>query len=216
MLPVLNSIFNICIIVGFAIPLLNILTGWFGGIFGVGVDIDADVDMDVDFDASADASIDGGAQTNIASHAVIPFNIMCLCLFLIVFGATGHIAKGYMANILFTVLLLIGCFLIAGLSYWALYKLVIERLKRSDASALKYHDLRGKCAEVTLKIQTDSIGTISLRDSTGAPISFRAKIDPDLKDQIPDAIQQGESVVITEVDTVNKLCYVSVRINKLQ
>ena len=67
---------------------------------------------------------------------------------------------------------------------------------------------------MTLRIMADSVGTISMRDSTGAPISFRAKMDPDLKDRMADAIQKGESVIITDVDKENKLCYVSVPFKK--
>jgi len=224
----LNYVFNICILIGFVIPLVNILTGWFGSFLSAGIDlgvdastdismdVSADINLDLSTDVSMDASvdIDMDTETNVGSNAIIPFNIMCLCLFLVVFGALGHIAKRFMSAPLFVVLLIVGCFGIAVLSYVALYVLVIKRLKQNDASAISYNDLRGKNAEVTLIIRADSIGTVSLRDSTGAPISFRAKMDPDLKDQIGEAIPKGETVVITDVDTENKFCFVSVPFNK--
>jgi len=122
--------------------------------------------------------------------------------------------KRLMTAPLFVALLLIGCLFLAGLSYWALYTLVIKRLKQNDASALTYHDLKGKSAEVTLRIPSDSIGMISLPDSTGAPISFRAKMDPDLKDRMAGAIAKGESVIITDVDKESKFCYVSLPLRK--
>ena len=254
MIATLNYIFNICILIGFTIPLLNLVSGWLGGLFsgGGGGDVDFDVDIDVptdvsvdfttdfsadiptdfsadfsadisaDFNAdfSADVGADAGSGAGTGAGgtggALIPFNIMCLCLSLVVFGATGHISKTFMASTLITILLLPVCLAIAGFAYVALYKLVILRLKNNDASATAYRDLRGKKAEVTLSIMADSVGTISLLDSTGAKISFRAKIDPDLKDKLPEKIPQGESVVITEVDTENKLCYVSMPFHKFK
>ena len=222
----LNYIFNICIIIGFVIPLLNLLTGWFGSFFSTGIDIDLDasadfnldvstdisidVSTDISLDASADFNVDAGMDTDVGSGGVVPFNIMCLCLFLVVFGALGHMVKRFMIAPLFVALLLFACFTLAALSYWALYTLVIKRLRQNDASALAYPDLKGKAATVTLRIASDSIGTISLLDSTGARITFRARMDPDLKDQMNDAIAQGESVIITDIDRENKLCYVSV------
>jgi len=203
----LNYVFNLCIIIGFLIPLLNIFTGWFGDFLGADLDFDTKVDVDVSTDAGADINVEDGG--------IIPFNVMCLCLFLVVFGALGHAAKVFMTNPLFMVLLLFGCFALSGSAYWLMYKLLIKRLKSNDASALTYRNLRGKSAEVTLSIHGDSIGTISLRDSTGAPISFRAKMDADLKDRMPDIISKGESVIITEVDKENKLCFISVPFNKL-
>ncbi|MCL2579751.1 MAG: hypothetical protein FWE32_06925 [Oscillospiraceae bacterium] len=195
--PLLIYIFNLAIIIGFVIPLLNLFTGWFGGIFG------GDLDVDVD------------AGKGVSGHGLIPFNIMCLCLFLVVFGAAGHMARPHMTNLLFTALLLAGCFVVAALAYAALYKLLIKRLKENNAAALSYHRLRGMSGEVTLTITGEGMGTVSLKDSTGAAISFRAKIDPDLRDQLPATIKTGERVVVTEVDPANKLCYVSLYIDQI-
>ena len=234
MMPALNYIFNISILIGFVIPLLNLLTGWFGSFLGVGADIDFDASpdvgagvdadaglgvsagagVDIGADISADTGVGAGAETNIGNNAVVPFNVMCLCLFLVVFGALGHVAKLFMYNTLLVILLLLSCLVIAALAYWALYTLLIKRLKDNDASATSYRDLRGKKAEVTLVIKADSIGTISIKDNIGAAISFRAKIDPDLKSQMPDSIAAGDTVIITDIDKKDKLCYVSVPFHK--
>ena len=201
-MEILNYIFNICILIGLIIPLINLLTGWFGGFFDVGADLDVDV-------PSADAV--AGGNTSVGSSAVIPFNVMCLCLFLVAFGALGHIAKLFMNSPLLTALLLAACICLAALAYWGLYVLLIKRLKNSDSVVMSLNDYLGMRAEVTLRIAQDSMGTISVQDNTGAPISFRAKMDPELKNQMPDIIAQGENVFITEVDNENKLCYVSVK-----
>ena len=205
MIETLNYIFNICIIIGFIIPLLNLLTGWFGGFFDIGGDVDVDV-------PTTDSGAVSGTSTNVGTSAIIPFNVMCLCLFLIVFGALGHIAKLFMTSLLLTILLIIACVCLAALAYWGLYVLLIKRLKNSDSVVMSLNDYLGNSAEVTLRITQDSMGTISVKDNTGAPISFRAKMDPELKSQLPDIIAQGESVVITEVDNENNLCYVSVKL----
>ena len=194
-LTLLVYLFNLSVLIGFVIPLLNLFTGWFGGVFGADLDIDTD------------------AGKGVAGHGLIPFNIMCFCLSLVVFGALGHMVRGRMTNLPITILLLAGCLIVAALAYIALYKLLIKRLKNNNAAALSYHNLRGKSGQVTLTISGDGVGTISLRDSTGAAISFRAKIDPDLRSKLPESIKTGERVIVTEVDPQNKLCYVSTYID---
>ena len=217
-LSVLNYIFNLCILIGFVIPLLNLITGWFGSFFGGGGDVDIDIDIsDVgDISDIGDIGTDAGDAPAApgSKSSGFPFNIMCLCLFLIVFGAFGQSVRRYMTALLPAVLLLGACIAIALLSYWALYKFIVKRLKESDSSVMSFQDLPGKSAEVTLSISANSVGTISLPDSTGAAISFRAKIDKHLKDQMPGTIPKGENVIITEVDVENKLCYVSTYFNR--
>jgi len=215
-MDILIYIFNICIIIGFVIPLLNLVTGWFGGFFDAGADVDVP-SLDAGgsgADVSAGADVGAGADTSIGNSALIPFNIMCLCLFLVVFGALGHIAKLFMTSSLTIVLLLVACVCVAALSYWGLYVLLIKRLKNSDSTTMTLCDLHGERAEVTLRITKDSNGMISVKDNIGAPISFRAMMDPELKSQMPDILSQGESVIITEIDRENNLCYVSVPVKK--
>ena len=230
-MAMLEYLFNISILIGFSIPLLNIFTGWFGDFLGgldvdfdidastdVGADIgiDAGTDIDLGVDTGTDIGADAGAHVHPGQSGIIPFNFMCLCLFLIVFGAFGHMTKMFMTNTLMMALLTSGCVVMGGFSYWAMYKFLIKRLKNNNAAALTYHNLRGKNGIVTLSIHGDSMGTISVQDSTGAPISFRAIADPDLKDRMPDIIATGESVIVTDVDTEKKLCHISVPLSKLK
>ena len=205
MIATLEYIFNVGILVGFLIPLVTILTGWFGGALGGG-----GADVDVDLDISADSSVDSGG----VGGSIVPFNLKCLCFALVVFGALGRLTLNLMSTTLFAVLWLSVCFLLAALAYFGLYHLLIKRLKRSDPSALSFRDLRGRNATVTLPVSADRMGTISLLDKTGAAISFRAKIDPDLKRKMPQAIPTGEPVVITGVNMEKRLCYVSLPLNK--
>ena len=195
---VLAHIFNFSIIIGFTVLLLNVIIAWIGGVFAGGSDVDIDTDADV------------GEGTS----TIIPFNLKCLCVFLVVFGATGHMARPLMTNILFTVFLITICFVVAAFTYWVLYRFIVKKLKENDASALSLKNLKGKWGEVTLTISGDSIGTIVVKDSVGGNISFRAKIDPYIKENIPDVIEKGESVLITEVDNKEKLCYVFINKKK--
>lgn len=184
-LSVLNVIFWVCAIVGFAVPVLNILLGWLG------------------------ANVDFGIETDLEFDGPFPFNILCACLFLIVFGALGIALEGRMTTPPLAVLLTLACAAAGVAAYILLYRLVIRRLKRNDPSALSFADLPGARGEVTLRIVGDRFGTISVRDSTGAALSFRAKIDPQLRGYIGEAIPQGAKIVVTEVDLNGKFCYVS-------
>ncbi|MDR1205186.1 MAG: NfeD family protein [Peptococcaceae bacterium] len=194
----LHIIFNICLGVGFVLPILSILTGWFGDFFNVDVDVDFDVDV------SADAGMDGPEF-----GGVIPFNMMCFCLLLIVFGAFGKACARWMTSLGVTAAFLLGILAVAGFFYWLLYTLVIKKLKSSDSQALSYDDFAGRRGEVTLPVRAGRIGMISVMDSTGSYISFRAKIDPGLQDFIGDVIPRGETVLITEVNAREKFCCVS-------
>jgi membrane protein implicated in regulation of membrane protease activity len=191
-IALLHVIFNICLGVGFLLPILSIVTGWLGDFFNV------------DFDAFPDAGSDG-----FEFGGVIPFNMMCLCLLLIVFGAFGKAYAGWMTSPGVTAALLLIILAIAVFFYWMLYTLVIKKLRTSNSQALSYDELVGRRGEVTLPIREDRIGMISVKDSTGSYISFRARIDPCLQDFVGDTIPQGETILVTEVNTREKLCYVS-------
>ena len=184
--PALSYIFNLCILLGLAIPVLNIATGWFGNFF----------DFDVDIDGP--------------SGGFLPFNLMCLCLLLVVFGAAGHMLSRWMDGLWPTVLLLTLALALGALFYALLYKLVITPLKRNRPYSVTYAELCGQRGEVTIRITRESLGAISVRDNTGTFLSFRAKIDPDLAARMPATIPAGEIVVVTEVDAKEKLCYVSI------
>jgi membrane protein implicated in regulation of membrane protease activity len=139
---------------------------------------------------------------------------MCFCLFLIVFGAFGHMTKRWMTALPASILLLAACILSAGLCYWLLYYLVIKRLKENDASAVSLTDLIGQVGEVTLTIRAEAVGVISVTNNTGGYLSFRARIDPNLADKMPDSLPKGERVFVVGIDHSEKICYVSTAVNK--
>lgn len=225
MLTTLNTAFIVCAIVGFAIPLLSVLTGLFGDAFNfsgadadfdvsMDMDFDADLDIDLDMDLDIDADLDLDADAGGVGGGAVPFNMMCFCLLLVVFGVVGKSLIGLMTSTLLAVVLTFAAFCVGALFYWAMYKFLVRRLKSNNPVALSYDKLIGRVGHVTLKVTADSIGMISIKDSTGALISFRAKIDPVLKDLIGDAIPTGETITITGVDINEKFCYVSTLQNK--
>ena len=184
-MAVLHVVFWVCAIVGFVILLLNVLLGWMGSALDLGFESDLDID------------------------GVFPFNILCLCLFLIVFGALGIAVERWMTSLIATILLML---LISGAgagAYALLYCFVIQKLRSSNPVALSYADLLGERGEVILRVKGEEYGMISVRDSIGAAISFRAKIDPELREYVGETIPQGTIVVVTEVCAEAKFCYVS-------
>lgn len=197
---IFEYIFNLSIVIGLIIPLFNILSGWLGGVFGGDINMDTDV----------------GADSGSSGSIPIPFDIMCLCLGLVVFGAMGRALFGFMTSLMTVILVFLGSALLAAAAYISLYKLLVRRMRENKSSAISYHDLSGKNATVTLGISKGSVGTISLLDSTGAAITFRAKMDSHLEPYMPEVIPRGEPVVITEVSEDEKLCYVSVYHNRLE
>lgn len=82
-------------------------------------------------------------------------------------------------------------------------------LKGSTIHAMTLDELKGQRAQVTLRITSDSMGTISVPDSTGGFLTFRAKKDRELAPRMNETIPAGSTVIVTEVDSGEKLCYVS-------
>lgn len=199
---VLSYVFTISIIIGFVIPLISIIMGSFGDLLSFDADIDVDLDVDIDVDVNVDGASGG--------LGLIPFNMLCLCLLLVVFGAVGHMLKKWMSSLGLAIALTAAAVVVGAVFYWLMYKFVVKKLKKSTVPAISYDDLCGEFAEVTLRISGDSMGTISLLDSTGTFVSFRAKKDPDLADRMEEVLKAGQKVMITEVDKKEKICYVTV------
>jgi len=59
-----------------------------------------------------------------------------------------------------------------------------------------------------LRITHDSEGVISLKDSTGASITYRATLSAYAGIQGDYVIKQGQEVIISDFDSDKKICYV--------
>lgn len=145
----LVTVFYCFMAAGTAIPLLSIVVGAIGGAVDASMDIDADVDAD------------GGPA---------PFNLMCLCLAAVLFGAVGRLclmALPWWASIL------VG--LLAGVAGgYLLGRFVILPLKRNDCRAFNIDRLKGAKGTVRLEIRRDFIGTVTLLSAMGSQVTYDA------------------------------------------
>ncbi|MCB8815960.1 hypothetical protein [Desulfosporosinus shakirovi] len=182
----MTILFNICLVTGFAVPILSLLTGVFGSI------------LDVDFDLDTNHDFDG----------LVPFNLMSTCFALIVFGSLGRLFAPYMINTVFTVVIIALLALVSFVAYIVLYKYVIVKLKRNNPLAITSDDIVGAVGKLTLRITKDSDGVVSVLDSTGASISYRARVCDFYKLDDTGRIDQGTEVVITGVDKDANIYYV--------
>jgi len=187
----LKIILYICLFVGFIIPILDIVLGTTTSF------INLDSINDLDFDG------------------LIPFNVMCFSFALIVFGSSGLFFMKFMTSTLLLILLL-GISLIASIiAYIFVYKYVVVKLKKSNPRALKTTDLIGETGVVVLRIKPDSMGVVSIKDSTGANITYRAALSPYAGLGGNYVINQGQEVIISDFDSDKKICYVILPKGKL-
>lgn len=183
-LDIIRYVFDVCIGAGFAVPLFSLLIGTFGSLLDFDVDLDADTGV----------------------GALVPFNLMSLCFALIVFGALGRFSVRYMDGALITIAVFAILLLYSLLGYILFYRLVVRRLRTSAPSALRREELTGKTGILTLRVTGDSDGMISLADSTGASISYRARLPEGSEDGT--VLPQGERVVVVGYDIRENVCYV--------
>lgn len=182
----LTKIFYIFIYLGFAIPILNLLIGAFGFV----ADFDIDLDADTDFDG------------------IVPFNIMSLCFAFITFGALGGFSVQYMTSTSITFFILVGLALVSFGIYIFFYRCIILKLKNSKPMALNHEDLTGKTGILTLRVTNESDGIISLKDSTGASISYKARLSITIDLDELSYLPQGEEVIVMDFDNNEMVCYV--------
>ena len=199
MIKTVEFIFNVSIGLGLAIPLLDTLMGVLGSFIDVDFDIGGHHVGDV-FDLGGEGSADAGNA--------IPLNIMCLCFGLVVFGALGRLTVGLMVNALAVIACFIGLIVISTGAYALLYKFVVGPLKKSYPKAIGYWDLLGSKGKLTLRISHNSPGTVSLKDSTGAMISYMASARAAVMKRWDGEIPQGADVIVVDIDTSKKMAFV--------
>jgi hypothetical protein len=187
MIETLIFIFNVCIGLGLAIPLISVALGFFGSI------------LNTDFDIGGESGADTG----------IPINIMCLCFSFVVFGAFGRLLASFIHGIIASVGILLGLILLSYGSYLLVYKYVVKPLQKNNANALTQWDLFGTKGKLTLRIAKDSPGTVSLKDSTGALISYVALAKDDVLSAWDGIIPQGADVIVIDVGDSENAVYVN-------
>ena len=182
-MEILNTIFTVCIIVGFAIPILNIFFGFFDSL---------------DFEIGGDCAAGVG----------VGFHFTSGMLGIAIFGILGKFTLGRMFTVLVVMLAVAG----GMISYFLVFKLVYKPLKKNRDKILvpDMDDLIGHEAEIILRISADSKGTIKTTDATGASITYPAvSIEEDLK-KYDGFLPQGMKVAVVDVDKETKTCIVKV------
>lgn len=138
----------------------------------------------------------------------LPINLMCLCFSLVVFGAVGRAISPLMVSAISTVACLLALLALSVLAYRLLFKYVITPLKKSNPKAIKQWDLFAQKGRLTLRITKDSPGLISLKDSTGANISYRAYAKEDVLAIWDGEIPSGTEVIVVDIDLDANITYV--------
>lgn len=214
----LAFVFEVMIYVGLGLPLANLLLGLLSGGGDVAGELGADADLSFQGDIAADIQVElemAGGEGSAGSADLegvgaqggfLRFDVYSLCLALVVMGAMGVYALEAHTGIMRLIVLGIGIVMALG-AYGLLYRLLIVPLKQNKSEAMKVQSLQFRHAIVTFRILKDSPGKIQTKDAVGAVISYRAELDPHICKL--DQIEEGEEVVITELDKAQNLCYVT-------
>jgi membrane protein implicated in regulation of membrane protease activity len=145
-----------------------------------------------------------GFVDSIEPDLPIPLNILCLCLSFVVYGAIGLALTHYIPNPY--------PFLIpippAVAAYFFLYKYVVKPLRKNNPKALSQWDLIAHKGKLTLRIAEDSPGVVSVKDSTGAAISYRAYAKEEVLKTWGGEIPTGAEVFIIGAEPDSDLLYV--------
>lgn len=138
----------------------------------------------------------------------LPINLMCLCFSLVVFGAVGRAISPLMDTAPFTIGCLIALLALSVAAYKIVLKYVVTPLKKSNPKAIKQWDLFAQTGRLTLRITEESPGLISLKDSTGANISYRAYAKKDVLDAWNGELPTGTEVIVVDIDVDANITYV--------
>lgn len=167
----MNQVFNTSILIGLTIPAINAVTGTLGEALDFALDVDTTPD------------------------GFIPFNIMSICASLIVFGSVGRLLMfGTMSKTKICAI----SFTLGALTYYIVCNFIIKKLRASNPEALKYDEIIGKTGLMVLRATKTAYGTVSVIDSTGGSITYKALVSSTYED---DKIEQGANVTI---DTYGK------------
>jgi membrane protein implicated in regulation of membrane protease activity len=113
-----------------------------------------------------------------------------------------------MTNTLFSAVIIALLALVSFIAYLVLYKYVIVKLKRNNPLAITSAEIVGSVGKLTLRVTQDSDGVVSVLDSTGAAISYTARVCDFYKLDDTGRIDQGTEVVITGVNKDANIYYV--------
>lgn len=173
----MDTVFTVCIIVGFAIPLLTLV---FGGLLEVD-GFDGDIDgLDFGFDLPlGDVCI-----------CFLPLSVHSICTGLLLFGVMGKILDGTLSPWL---LLLIA--LIVGYCGAVVIQSLIRTLKRVEHTTYSKDQLLLFDGHIVNTVVAGGFGSVSVSTMDGITRSFPAKAENPTQ-----VIRQGTQVTIVAFD----------------
>lgn len=172
---VLRNIYLVCIIVGIAVPLLNVILGAIGGIF----------DFDLDFD-----SADG-------LDSVFPISTHTLSFSAVVFGALGRLLLFLLPDSLpwLSLVIALPLGLVAGL---LLHRFVIRPLRSNHPRANDIRDLRWKEGTVKLELRQDFTG--SLVTYSAKPVNWISVIPVGAKVMVVEVDEEKSLCIVSPLE----------------
>ena len=177
----MDTVYTVCLIIGFTIPLLTLLFGsLLDGLFEGISWLDGLTDLDFDFD------IDIGDF----EICFLPFSIHSICSGLLVFGAAGKVLQGKYTTVIVALISL-------GIGYIVsiLVQTMIHRLKKVENTTYSTEQLMLYDATVVNTIVKGGFGSISITTADGITTNYPAKAeDPEV------SIRQGTVVSLVSFE----------------
>lgn len=174
----MDTVYTICLVVGFAIPLITLLLG---GIFDASVDTDGD---------GPDLGFDFGFDIGDISISLLPVSLHSICVGLMLFGAMGKILgdslKLWMVVLIAVAVGYVGAVIIQSL---------IRTLRKVEHTTISREDLAGCDGHVVNTIIAGGFGSVSVTTFDGITTNYPAKADNPTQ-----VIRQGSIVTIVRVE----------------
>lgn len=145
----LNTIYNVCIILGLLLPILSLVISG----------IDSVVELDIALDGDADIGFIG-------------FNFNCLLFSLLIFGSVGKLTIDIPVISLAASVII--AFITGAIGYVLTYRFLIYPLKNNKSFALNSNSLIGSTVKVSSKIPIKGCGEVCTTDATGCLITYLA------------------------------------------
>lgn len=175
----IQAVYVVAMGLGIVLPLINLALGGIAAVFHI--------DFDWDFDG-------------LPMMDFIPLRPMCILSFMLVFGGVGLVMyENYIwyTGALFGILL---GYIVAVI----LNKCLLVPMRKAESKAIKYIELVGKLAKVTVTIDPSKFGEVQISTGTGL-MSLIAKTE----EGVLESVKAGKSVRILRFDTENKTVIVA-------
>lgn len=192
----MDTVFTVCMVIGFVIPLITLV---FGSLFDGVLDglswLDSITSVDLDF----------GIDFGDFDICFLPFSVQSICAGLLVFGAAGKVLEG---GVLATAAV-IAIAVVFGYVVAVLVQTLIRRLKRVENTTYSTDELLLYDAKVVNTIVKGGFGSISITTNDGITTNYPAKAeDPDIvirQNSLVNVVEfQNNVAIVAEKDLLEK------------